>query len=312
MLPVATTKAAKGLQAGSKQGLTVLKPVKKITRKRKAQKGVGGRAVRVREPSNASKQPHGTTGRPTKYDWKAAASGYVEGIAEHDGIKFPNLREVSEHFDIPYARVREVSARDRWSEQRNGYQIEQAAAKRKGRIAKLAGDSMDFDDNAFVTAKMGMAAVTQRLAEIHKEAQSKRALREDAMQRLERGEPVEKWELYSAYRPQDLDMLARAAATFQQIGQRALGTDVQKIEVGVEHGGEVQHTHSVRQEMLRDDTERLAAIIEGLGQTDPRMKAALEHIIDADIVEGDVEEEPVVIGTETPLPEDPPVLEIEQ
>lgn len=225
-------------------------------------------------------------GTPRKYDWEAVGKAYVEGIRKDDGsLEWMNLRELADHYAIPYARVREVSARDRWSEQRAGYQIQAAQERKKKRIQKLNENAVDFDEKSYNAAKIGVGLITQRLGEILKESQIRRPIREEAFERLSNGEPVERSELWSAINYREMDGLARAARTFQEMGQRALGTDVQKVDVTGTVEGHVEHVHSVREEMMRDDTERLTAVVEALAQTSPEVHAALGIIMDAEVVD---------------------------
>src|SRR5690606_36258755 len=94
----------------------------------------------------------------------------------------------------------------------------------------------------------------------------------------------------------ELEGLASALDRFQSIAMKALGTDVQKVELsGADGGPVVQNQINIHAELVRDDVERAAAVIGALadsGQLPMELIEALaeaegEDIVDAEIVEDD-------------------------
>lgn len=209
---------------------------------------------------------------PARYPWEDIEDSFINGIAtSEDGMEreYLNLKETAERFGVPYQRVKERSARYRWTEQRHAARTKLMQEQQKQRIQRLAKDAIDFDEDALKIAKIGMALTTTRLGEIADQVRSGKARRDEALERLKNGDAVEKHELYSAIYHAELESLARAAGTFQEIGRRALGTDIDKHEISGPGGGplEIGDAVSVASEMLRDDPTRLAAIVSALERT---------------------------------------------
>ena len=140
--------------------------------------------------------------------------------------------------------------------------------RQKKHAKKLAENSIEFDSSSFNVAKLGIAMVTTRLAEVAQGVQQANILRKDAIRRQSEGEHVEKWELYPHVNYREMDGLASAAARFQEIGMRALGTDIQKHEITGADGNPIEMTStSIITELNRDDPERLAMLILALRET---------------------------------------------
>lgn len=214
----------------------------------------------------------------------------MEGVEEGGDRRFLNLRELSELFDVPYQRIRERSSHERWPDRRQAYQTKLTRERQKQHAAKLAKDAVDFDEKAYKVADMGLGMIQARIAEIAKEWQTGRQRREEAMARKEAGEYVERHELYSAVNYREMEGLASAAAQFQSIGMRALGTDVQKHEITGPDGGPIESaTVHIVSELNRDDPERFASLVQGLveaGLVDPAMiEDNDKNIIDGEVVE---------------------------
>jgi hypothetical protein len=206
-----------------------------------------------------------TGGAKAKYPWDEVESAFIEGIARsEDGMErtYLNLKDLAEHFDIPYQRVKERSASKRWTERRLQAQTELEQARQKSRQRELVKGAVEFDEKALSVAKIGIGLVQSQLAQIAGDLRAANERVADARRRMEAGEKVEKWELYSAVNYREMEGLSRAAETFQNIGRRALGTDGEKLDINVE--GNIEHAVSVSQELQRDDAERLASMLVAL------------------------------------------------
>lgn len=254
-------------------------------------------------PTRVPKRVNRKTGA-VAYDWEPVKRDFVEGIpapgAENDDDRiWPNLRELAEQHEIPYVRVRKRAANERWTVQRQQAQTLAAQERVKKRARRIETNSLEFDDRSYNVAKLGMGMVTARLAEIGQEMNAKKAIREQAIQDLQQGLPVNKGDLYSAIRYGELDALANAASKFQELGHKALGTD--SINVNVTGGGDTNVAIvSVTNELARDDDERLGEVfsamaesgllpkevVEQLALEDNEPNSIPEDIIDGEVVEG--------------------------
>ena len=246
---------------------------------------------------NVPKVPVKDLKKGTKFDWEPIRRSYIEGWDSDDAKVqsrvFPTLQEVADHFGITSTRVREISARERWPARRKAYQYQAAVEGRKNRLTAMADQANDFDDKSLTVAKMGMAMVTTRLAEIAEELKNSKTRRENARVKQERGEFVERHELWSAINYKELEGLAKASQTFQEVGRKALGvSDIERIEISGPEGGAIQvdGDFSIREELARDDPERLAQVI---------MAAHRAGVVDA-IKEGEVIEAEIVDDTTYP------------
>lgn len=254
---------------------------------------------------SSPKKPEGAMTRThkTKHDYVTAQKYYVEGMPtdpdEPDGDRdWPNLRVLSERLNIPYSRLRERSSRDRWTTLRNQHQQNVAQERQKERVKHLGKESIEFDNRGLDIAKIGLQLIGVRMGEIAAMVKASKANRDDAMQRLQNGEPVEKQELWSQIRADEMERLAKAAATLQDIGRKSLGTDVTQVQV--DGGVQVTHAISVAQELERDDPDRLAAFMaaadraglwEQLELAPGEDGAEDEDIVDGEIVDDDGEDE---------------------
>jgi hypothetical protein len=219
-----------------------------------------------------------------KYDWDHLQQVFVEGLTLEDGsVKLLTLKELSDQFGVPYQRVREKSSELRWRDRRDKVQQELAYERQKQHRKRMVGESVEFDKNALNAAKIGVMLVTQRLGEIAKTHSKKASSLQEAQERLANGEAVEPHELYSAIWFKEIEGLAGALDRFQNIGMKALGTDIQKHEV-TNPDGSMSTTVNVVGELHRDDPERLALILQAMRDTGILPSDALE-IEDAEVVE---------------------------
>lgn len=235
---------------------------------------------------------------PRKYDYDTARIFFVEGYPvdpddPDSDREWLNLRELSDRQEIPYQRLRERASAERWTEQRKAWQRDKAADRQKRRMEKLGKQSIEFDESSLGLAKMGLQLVGVRMNEIAQMVKATADQRADAMNRLANGQPVDRQELWSQVRAEELERLAKAASTLQDIGRKALGTDVQNIDVNAHIVQE--QVVSVAMELERDDPDRLAAFmaaVERAGLWDQLELEGNEDLPeDDDIVEADVVEE---------------------
>lgn len=240
--------------------------------------------------------------RGYKYDWFDLKTKFIEGY-EEDGSKertFVNLKELSEREKVPLQRIRERAADERWYEQREAYQLRMVKARQAKRVLELAGESVDFDSKSLDLAKLGIGMVTARLAEIAREVQEQQRRREEALKLQAAGFDANPKDLKTVISARELDMLSKSAVQFQEVGQKALGTDVTRMEITqdihTEIDVDVQMT-SISAELSRDDPERLAAFLQAakraglldtvLSESQPQDHPAIEsgEVVEAEIVE---------------------------
>ncbi len=215
-----------------------------------------------------------------KYDWDSVRTQYIEGIKvvdkngkATDSREFTSLKELAERCKVPYERVREVSARESWVENRTAYQMRIAKHRQAARIMKLSHESVDFDDKTLSLAKMGVGLIHTRLSEITEDVIVAQARKKVALEQLALGFEIDPKDLRSAIWSKEMDELARAAVIWQQIGAKSLGTDVIKHELQIEASLDIDLAiTSVSAELGRDDPDRLAAFMlavqrSGFGET---------------------------------------------
>lgn len=202
-----------------------------------------------------------------KYDWLAIRTAFIEGLKEEgkEEATFYNLKELAERMNVPVVRMREKSSEERWYEQREQYQLRAAKARQTKRILELSGESVDFDSKSLNLAKLGMAMVTARMSEIARDVKDQTRRREEAIQQQLAGNPVDPEDLQTVIDARELNTLALAATQWQQLGQKALGTDVQRMEIqqDIQHNIDVDvEVLSISAELGRDDPERLASFLQ--------------------------------------------------
>lgn len=237
--------------------------------------------------------PKRRSGPAPKYDYDSARLEYIEGIEQDDGSsRIPSLKELAERHDIPYTAVRRAASKERWTERQTTYQSQIASERQKKRIKELSGQGIEFDTKAHKAAQLGVSMATARLAEIAEDFQARSPKIKEARERMSRGEPVEKWELYSAVNYRELEGLASALERFQTVGMKALGTDVNRHEVTSPDGSMQPQTININAELGRDDPERLGAFIQALHEVGltPNDIAA-ENVVDAEIVDDEEDDE---------------------
>ena len=249
-----------------------------------------------------------------KYNWEQAEDMYVNGIVRTSGeVHYPTQKELGEVLGIPVQRVRERRSQERWGPKKQAGLLKLAQERETERRKKLAEESVEFDSNALTAAKLGMAAVTQRLAHIARATQNWERAQPEIEARKQAGLEVDrKMNMHPVYHVEMMN-LANALQTFHNIGQRALGTDTQKIEVSGPDGGPIEHEHDVVEEMQRTDGDRLERLLAAMVQIGIPVGVQQEEqeIVDAVVVETEQEEEKEDVETqpqkelEAPKPEQP-------
>ncbi len=235
-------------------------------------------------PKKPRKTPHRQQNRDRgyKYDWLEVRTAFIEGIQEEgqEEKTFMNMVEIAERFNIPVQRVRERGADERWYEQRNEYQLRMAKARQTKRILELSGESVDFDSKSLNVAKLGMAMVTARMSEIARDVKDQQRRREDAINQQMQGLPVDPEDLETVIDAKELNTLAQSAVMWQQLGQKALGTDIQRMEIqqDIQQNIDVDvQVTSISAELGRDDPERLAGFLQAA-----KRAGLLEQIAEAE------------------------------
>lgn len=221
-----------------------------------------GTALTTMKSLQGVKKKRGTKpGQPVqrKYDWEYAKDMFITSTP------MVTLKEVSRRTGIPYDQVRQKSSKERWQYLRAQEQAEAFKKKRTEFTNKMAGESIKFDENAVDTAKLGMNLVTGRLIEISKQFAAAGATSDVVIEKLKQGVPVRREELYSVINYKELRELSLAALTFQELGRKALGTDIDKLEINVDTT--VEQVVSIGGELQKDDPERLAKFLEVLERT---------------------------------------------
>lgn len=256
------------------------------------------KALTINDLINAPEAMKGTyTGKPSakrKHPWEEIATEYIEGSQvdpdEPDTNRtYPRLKDLSLKYSLPIHMLKERSSKDQWTKKRQQFQIVDAQRRMSNRKFELLGKSIDFDNNAHKVAEMGMKLAQVRLGEMAQEIKARQNLREEAMQLMSAGMKYNKENMRTAVYPRELAELAKAMSSFQEIGMKALGTDVIRHEIsGIDTNVFVdasttntQNNVSITEEMRKDDPERLASILTSLqdaellpGVVDEIMKSA--------------------------------------
>lgn len=213
-----------------------------------------------------------------KHPWEQIATEYIEGFQvdledPESERRYATLKELGQIYGIDLYQMKERSKKDQWSKKRQQFQMLEAQRRMNMRKISVLGKSIEFDDNAHKASEMGVQLVRIRLGEIVQEVKARQDLREKALTKLASGQVVERKELWSAVNPREMESLAKAMSAFQEIGQKALGTDIIRHEItGMDTNifldqsttTNTQNNVSIQNEMKKDDAERLASILASL------------------------------------------------
>ena len=232
-----------------------------------------------------------------KYDWYTIKSSFVEGYQEEGREEriFLTLKDLAEKLNVPVQRLRERSADERWMEQREQYQLRLAKSRQTRRVLELTGESVEFDSTSLKLAKLGMTVVTARMSEIAREIQERQKEREEAIRLANKGFPIDPEHMRTVIDAKEISTLAAAATAWQILGQKSLGTDIQRLEVqqqiDIDIDVDVEVT-TVSEELSRDDPERMAAFLHAAqraGLLDTFLGTKSDEIIDGEEVTNELE-----------------------
>ena len=169
-----------------------------------------------------------------------------------------------------------------------------AIERQKKRIAKLGKESIEFDGKALNAAKLGITLAMTRMQEIGHEVQARNAKRQRALTLQAQGMHVPKEDFYSAIRTNQLTELAQTIKTFQEVGMKSLGTNIEKLQVDAHM--EAENSISVNEELARDDPGRLAGVLAVMGrvpeyaQMFKELGAGPDEFIDGELIAEDADD----------------------
>lgn len=245
-----------------------------------------------------------------KHPWEQIATDYIEGTPvdpedPESEREYPTLKDLGTAYGIELYLVKERSRKDQWFKKRQQFQIVEAQRRMSTRKFSVLGKSIDFDDNAHKASELGMKLIQVRLGEIAYEVKAKQQLREDALQKMVSGQDYKKSDLYSAVNSREMESLAKAMSSFQEIGMKALGTDVIRHEIsGIDTNifvdnsttNNTQNNVSIQSEMQKDDPERLASILASL-QDANLLPGIVDNMLEGETVDeeiGEIEAIPLI------------------
>ena len=252
------------------EALNMLEPSKDETSKDETKSANSPRAPRPEKPPIVKQQ--GAVRRRTvknrKYDWDAIRDYYIHGIEDEDGnYSFPTLKDTAINFEMHETRVRDRAAAERWTDQRAVFQRRVQVERQKERAKHLVGEAVQLDSTALGTAKLGVQLVYGRLGEIGRDFTKHQTKRAELETLAASGAPVDPRQLLSPVYYREMNELASAAERFYDIGRKALGEDISRIEVSGPDGVPIEHNVQVSLELARDDPERLAKLMHAAAVT---------------------------------------------
>jgi len=195
-----------------------------------------------------------------RHPWPEVKQVYVEGQINDDGErKWPSMEHVAELFDISPQRVRGKAAEENWTEQRAAFQAHIEKVRQERRAQELAQEAVELDSRALNAAKTGMTLINARMNEIGQQVQKvQRRKREAAEEGRDDESDVPSLDA------REVEMLARAAQAWHQLGGKAIGdVDTSRTEVTGADGAPVD-VRSVQEELQRDDPDRLTGFLVAL------------------------------------------------
>lgn len=273
------------------------------------------------EPNKTDGEVATRNGEPyRKYDWDRVRTLFIEGVpkdvAEPDGDRdWLNLKELSQRLNIPYPTLATRSSKERWPDKKLAYQTMITRERQQQRSKKLAGAATEFDDKALTVAQLGVQLVHARLGEIVVDVKDRQQLRQQALAARQQGLPIDPAHLRTAIHSTELERLGKSAQLFQEIGMKALGTDIERHQI--DGSINVDQTVSVNEELERDDAKRLAGFVAAAQRTNIFAEVMQEleeqatgeentadgsedEVFDAEIVEDSVGESPTKTDSDQP------------
>jgi hypothetical protein len=264
------------------------KPPRKRAVKKPAKKAVAG-----------TKAPRKRRDIGITHDWIMLRTAYIEGIPVEgsDERQWLTLTQMSEKFTVARSALYDRAGDEQWNAQREAYQHKIAKQRQARRIAMLAKESEAFDSKAISLANDGMDIVMRRVREINAEIEEQEVRKAEALVKMARGEDVPLWSLQSVIDAKELNELSKAALGWQQLGQKAMGADVIKVEIAHDIHASIDmdvEVTSIASELGRDDPERLAAFLQAAkraGILDSVMNQKEIEQGDDEVVEAEIVEE---------------------
>ena len=238
--------------------------------------------------------PHSRKGY--KYDWPMAQRLFVEGILPEnadptsESREYTTLKQLSDRLKIPYDTMRTRASEERWYDLRQDYMLRMSKARQAKRIAELSKESFEFDQNTLKVAKLGMGMITARMSEIAREVQEQQRRRDNALKIAEAGYDIDPNDLKTVIDARELNTLSQAAVQWQLLGQKALGTDITRMEIqhDIQVGMDVDvEVTTIAAELGREDPDRLAAFLQAA-----KRAGLLELVMNQDAEQQAIEADP--------------------
>lgn len=255
-------------------------------------------AIAKRTAARAAKQ---TLKEEQDAEYKKKERYRLQGLAtrkhDYDAMRddFINsdktLVQLADEWNCPYHMVRKRAAKEQWTLQRLNKVKTKVKEKRNLHLARMADEGIAFDTQTAQTAKLGMTLVAGRLAEIAAMFNANAPNHALVIENLKRGIPVPWQELRSVINYKELRELSQAGLAFQQMGRAAFGTDIMQLEIEAPDGVTVETVVNIGSELTRDDTSRLAAMIEALERAGLVKELDLLKGSDNQVIEGEVVED---------------------
>lgn len=225
--------------------------------------------------------------RKHKYhDWDVVRERYVSARPQL------TYAEVAQEFGIGVQTLSNRAAKEKWKHQRANEQLKIAKDLRREYSITAATKGIKFDEVAGDTATMGMSIVTARLLEISRMVAARGNTMDEVVNLMRAGLPVPKEMTYFAVSYRELVGLAQAAQIFQDVGRKALGTDITQLEAHITHdvevSGSVEQVVSIGGELQKDNPERLADFLEVLSRMG--MMTPEGEVVDGELVDDEMNE----------------------
>jgi hypothetical protein len=203
--------------------------------------------------SNAVRVKGSKGGRPTKHPWDKVRDHFVTSTNN------VTIKEVAAVYGISYDVVRVKASQERWSYLRADYQT---AARQKAfeeRLELLSAESIRFDDSNLKAAQLGVNLILGRLTQMAQMFQAHGANWETVLQKVRASQPLAPHEARAPFSYKELTEMAAALERFQNVGRKALGTDVQQIDIMAQ--STTTHEVTISSELEKPDRDRIAATL---------------------------------------------------
>lgn len=217
-----------------------------------------------------------------KYDWVDIRRQFIEGVPDEDGKpQYLSLAQLSKHAKVPVQRLRQRSSAEKWFQARDEYREKLAKVTQAKRIAQFSEKAVVFDERSLDLAQEGMTLVSHRVREIAQMVEIVDARKAAILSKpLEQITEEDMEVLETAVDARELDTLAKAATSWQTLGQKASGTDITRMQIQQDINQHIDieaEVTSISAELSRDDPERLAQFIMAVSRA-----GLLDDVIDAE------------------------------